>query len=183
MIQAPPSSYSDGEVRIREVTLDAAEDLYRWRMAPRIKHNFWSTKPVTYEDHLRFLRNYFQLDNTDCWFAIEVDREQVGTLSLYDVSANGEAEMGRLSLNPERRLRWGHDRRLSVRAGIVRAVDLLKTFSRAHNICRWRVVTLATNSPLSKLAHDIELILDEKVEIDGREFINWQVVLCANDKS
>lgn len=178
MIRTPFSSHSDGAVRIREVTLDDAEDLYRWRMAPRTQHNFLSTEPVPYEDHLRFLRHYFRPENTDWWFVIEVDGEPVCTFALYHFSATGEeAEFGRFSVNPTRRLRWGRDRSLSVRAGFIRAVTLLKIFARENNMYRWYAVILSTNSPALKLAHDVGFVAEEKVEITGREFIIWRLAL------
>lgn len=169
MIHAPVSSYTDGPVRIREVTLNDADDLFRWRTAPRTQHNFMSTESVSFEGHLRFLQNYFHPDNTDCWFVIEVDEEKVGTFSLYHLSATGEeAEMGRFSVNPDRRFRWGQDRQLSVRAGFARAIALLKIFARENNICRWSIEILSTNSPALTLARDAGFVDDEKVEIAGR---------------
>ncbi len=115
MIQTGPRETGDRDVRLREITMDDAPDLYRWRMDEASRPMFRSTDRVPYETHLEFLRRYFEPGNADRWFVIEEYGAPVGSIVLYNIdAARGEAEWGRLVVAPELRSRGLASRGLSL---------------------------------------------------------------------
>ncbi len=58
-------------------------------MDPNSRPMFVSTGQVPYETHAAYLRKYFAPDNTDRWIVIEHRGTPVGTIALYNLSADG----------------------------------------------------------------------------------------------
>jgi len=133
---------SDGTVRLREVTRADAGHLYRWRMDERARPMFRSTEPVAFDVHQAFMDRYFQPGNTDRWFVIEAEGTPVGTITLYNLSADGrEAEWGRLVVDPAHQGR-GHARR---------ALGLVIGHARALGVRTLRCEVLEGNATASGL--------------------------------
>ena len=163
MIASGPRTLGDGTVTLREVRREDAADLYRWRMAPESRAMFHSTDLVPYETHLRFFERYFQPGSTDAWFVIVAGEEAVGTIVLYDVSADGtKAEWGRFVIAPERRGR-GYGRR---------ALSLLLAYARGRGIRRLCCSVLASNTGARALYCDLGFVETGSSPHGGREFVN-----------
>ena len=144
MIRTGPREIAAGDVRLREVTLADAPELFRWRMDAASRPMFRSTAPVPYETHLDFMARYFSPGNTDRWFVIEHEGAAVGTITLYDLDAVArDAEWGRLVIAPERRGR-GH---------ASRALALLVRHARDLGLRRLRCDVLAGNTREIGRAH------------------------------
>lgn len=136
MIGAGPTAVGDGTVRLREVTRADADALYRWRMDERARPMFRSTDRVPFETHLAFMDRYFQPGNRDQWFVIEAAGTPVGTITLYNRSADGrEAEWGRLVVDPAQQGR-GHAHR---------ALALLVAHARGQGVRTLRCEVLEGN--------------------------------------
>lgn len=122
MITSGPREMTDGVVRLREVAKEDAPRLYAWRMDPDTRPMFRDPEEVPYETHLAFVERYFQPANTDRWFVIEDAGGPVGTIALYGLTGTGEAEWGRLVIDPLARGR-GYARR-ALRLVIDHALEL-----------------------------------------------------------
>jgi len=162
LIHHGPRIVIDGEVRLREPTPADAADLYRWRMAPGTRDRFRSADVVPYADHQTYLACYFQADNTDQWFVVEVHGEPVGTLALYSFSADGSAaEWGRFVIAPEHRGRgWGR-----------RSLALLMDHARAIGVCDLRCEVLAGNAEAEGLYRRLGFVETGAYEHNGRRFL------------
>jgi RimJ/RimL family protein N-acetyltransferase len=171
MIHAGPREVGGdpwGEVRLREVTLEDAALLYRWRMEPHARRMFRDTNVVPFGVHEAYLRRYFQPDNADRWFVAEALGEPVGALALYDFSADGtEAEWGRFVLAPEHRGRgWGR-----------KSLELLIEYARSAGVRRLRCEVLADNAVAAGLYHRLGFAETGSYEQDGRRFLELSVQL------
>ena len=125
MIRTGAREFGDRDVRLREITMADAPDLYRWRMDDTSRPMFRSTEPVPYETHLAYLGRYFEAGNTDRWFVIEEYAAPVGSIVLYNIdTAGGEAEWGRLVIAPEHRSRGLASRALALLVGHARDLGL-----------------------------------------------------------
>lgn len=142
MIASGPRAFGDRDVRLREITMEDAAELYRWRMHESSRPMFRSTAAVPYEVHLDYLRRYFDPANTDRWFVIEEYGAPAGSIVLYHVDAErGEAEWGRLVVAPELRSRGLASRGLA----------LLVRHARELGLKRLRCEVLAGNAHAEKL--------------------------------
>lgn len=168
MITAGPGEIEDGIVRLREITRDDAERLYRWRMEPGTRQMFRHTAPVPYEAHLAYLEQYFSAGNVDRWFVIEDGVRPVGAIALYDFTADGTAEWGRMVVDPSVRGR-GYGRR---------ALRLLIEHARHIGLTGLRCNVGAHNT----VAHDLyrsEGFVETGVELVGdRSFVQLELSLA-----
>jgi RimJ/RimL family protein N-acetyltransferase len=170
VIATGPREIGEGEVRLREVTLADAPELYRWRMDPTSRPMFRSTAPVPYETHLDFVARYFQAGNTDRWFVIEHQGAPVGSIVLYNLdTARGEAEWGRLVVDPERRAR-GH---------ASRALALLVRHARDLGLRRLRCEVLAGNAHAEALYRETGFQETGVLDAGGRRFVQLALDLQA----
>jgi RimJ/RimL family protein N-acetyltransferase len=170
LIHSGPREIGDGHARLREVTLADAPELYRWRMDPRSRFMFRSTAPVPYESHLDFMARYFGAGNTDRWFVIEHEGEAVGSIVLYDVdAAHGDAEWGRLVIDPDRRGQ-GH---------ASRALALLVRHARDLGLRRLRCEVLAGNARAEALYREAGFVQTAAFDVDGRPFTRLELDLSG----
>ena len=162
MIHTGPRETGDRNVRLREITMADAPDLYRWRMDETSRPMFRSTAPVSYETHLEYLRRYFEPGNTDRWFVIEEFGAPVGSIVLYNIdAARGEAEWGRLVVAPELRSRGLASRGLS----------LLVRHARELGLRRLRCEVLEGNAHADRLYRASGFVESGVKEVDGRRFV------------
>lgn len=168
MIRSGPREVAGGGVRLREVTPGDAADLYRWRMDPGARSMFRNTGVTPFEAHQAFLSRYFQPDNTDRWFVVEVGGEPAGAIALYDLSADGtEAEWGRFVLAPEHRGRgWGR-----------KSLALLIEYARSIGMRRLRCEVLAGNATAAGLYRRLGFAETGSYEQDGRRFLELSAEL------
>lgn len=163
MIGAGPREIGDRQVRLREITMEDAPELYRWRMHESSRPMFRSTAAVPYEAHLDYLRRYFDPANTDRWFVIEEFGAPAGSIVLYDIDPEGgEAEWGRLVIAPELRSRGLASRGLA----------LLVRHARELKLKRLRCEVLAGNAHAEKLYRETgfrETGTDD--DASGRRFV------------
>lgn len=162
MIRTGPREIAGGDLRLREITPGDSEDLYRWRMEPGTRAMFLNTGVVPFEAHQAFLARYFQPENTDRWFVIEVRGEPVGAIALYGVAADGtEAEWGRFVIAPEHRGRgWGR-----------RSLELLIEYARSIGMRRLRCEVLAGNATAAGLYRRLGFAETGSYEDGGRRFL------------
>jgi RimJ/RimL family protein N-acetyltransferase len=168
LIHSGPRAVTDGDLRLREVTLADAADLYCWRMAPGTRSHFRHADPVPYADHQAYLARYFQAGNTDRWFVVEVRGEPVGTLALYGFSADGTtAEWGRFVIAPEHRgYGWGR-----------RSLALLMDHARAIGVRHLRCEVLDGNDAAEGLYRRLGFAETGAYEQGGRRFLQLAVRL------
>lgn len=168
MIGSGVREFGDRDVRLREVTLDDAPELYRWRMHESSRPMFRSTQPVPYETHLDYVRRYFEPGNTDRWFVIEEYSAPVGSIVLYGIDpARGEAEWGRLVIAPEHRSRGLASRGLA----------LLVRHARELGLRRLRCEVLEGNAHADKLYRATGFVETGVEEVGGRRFIQLRLDL------
>jgi RimJ/RimL family protein N-acetyltransferase len=104
VIRFGPAEIVRGRIRLREITPDDVDDLFRWRMSPEAREMFVSSAPVPFPQHEAFVAAYFADGNSDRWFVVEVDGEAIGTLALYGFTDDGRtAEWGRFVIDPSHR--------------------------------------------------------------------------------
>lgn len=163
MIHEGPRAFGTETVRLREIRPEDAEALYRWRMDPASRFMFRSTALVPFASHLERVRRYFSPDNRDQWFVVEVNGLPVGTVSLYDFSADGgEAEWGRLVIAPEERGRgYGGE-----------AFRILLGHARAFGLRRLRSVVLEGNEPSLAIHRRLGFRDVETRDEEGRRFVH-----------
>lgn len=165
MIHGGPSTVNDGDggdLRLREITLADAADLYRWRMDPASRGYFRNAGEVPFADHEAFLSRYFEADNTDRWFIVEAGGEPVGALALYDFDASyTAAEWGRFVIASEHRGRgWGR-----------RSLALLIDHARAIGVRDLRCEVLAGNDAAEGLYRQLGFTETGAYEHAGRRFL------------
>jgi RimJ/RimL family protein N-acetyltransferase len=171
VIATGPRETGDRDVRLREITLDDAPDLYRWRMDDTSRPMFRSTEPVPYETHLEYVRRYFDPANTDRWFVIEEYGAPVGSIVLYDIdAARGEAQWGRLVIAPELRSRGLASRGLS----------LLVRHARALGLHRLRCEVLEGNAHADRIYRKAGFQETGTEESGGRRFVQLALDLDAS---
>jgi RimJ/RimL family protein N-acetyltransferase len=170
LIHGGPRAIADGELRLREVTPGDAEDLYRWRMDPGTRAQFRGADEVPFAAHQAYLARYFHPGNTDRWFVVEVGDEPVGTIALYDLSADGAAaEWGRFVVSPQHRGRgWGR-----------RSLELLMDHARAIGVRDLRCEVLAGNAAAEGLYRRLGFTETEAYELGGRRFLKLAVRLTG----
>lgn len=170
MIRTGPRETGDRDVRLREITMADAPELYRWRMDDTSRPMFRSTEPVPYETHLDYLGRYFEPGNTDRWFVIEEYGAPVGSIVLYNIdAARGEAEWGRLVVAPELRNRGLASRGLS----------LLVRHARELGLHRLRCEVLAGNTYAEKLYRETGFQEAGVLDVGGRRFVQLVLDLGA----
>jgi RimJ/RimL family protein N-acetyltransferase len=170
VIRTGPREFGDRDVRLREITMADAPDLYRWRMDDTSRPMFRSTEPVPYDTHLGYLGRYFEPGNTDRWFVIEEYGAPVGSIVLYDFDlARGEAEWGRLVIAPELRSRGLASRGLS----------LLVRHAREIGLRRLRCEVLAGNAHAGALYRKAGFRETGVEDVGGRRFV--QLVLDLDE--
>jgi RimJ/RimL family protein N-acetyltransferase len=154
--------FGDRDVRLREVTMDDAPELYRWRMHETSRPMFRSTEPVPYEAHLDYVRRYLDPANTDRWFVIEEYSAPVGSIVLYGIDpSRGEAEWGRLVIAPEHRSR-----------GLAsHGLKLLVRHARELGLRRLRCEVLEGNAHADKLYRAAGFVESGREEVGGRRFV------------
>ena len=168
MIRTGPREIGEGGLRLREVTLDDAEALYRWRMDDRSRFMFRSTGVVPFETHRAFMERYFQPESTDRWFVIEDGGRAVGTITLYNIATDGtEAEWGRLVVDPEQR---GHGY-----GG--RALALLIRHAREVGVRILRCEVLEGNEVAAATYRQAGFVETGVQEHDGRRFVQLELAL------
>ena len=168
MIGSGAREFGDRDVRLREITMDDAPELYRWRMHETSRPMFRSTEPVPYEAHLDYLRRYFEPGNTDRWFVIEEYGAPVGTIVLYGIDpGRGEAEWGRLVIAPELRSRGLASRGLA----------LLVRHARELGLRRLRCEVLEGNAHADKLYRATGFVPSGVEEVGGRRFVQLSLDL------
>ena len=170
MIHTGPRVTGDRDLRLREITMDDAPDLYRWRMDDASRPMFRSTDRVPYETHLDYLRRYFEAGNRDRWFVIEQCGIPVGSIVLYDIdAARGEAEWGRLVIAPELRSRGLASRGLS----------LLVRHARELGLIRLRCEVLAGNAHAEALYRETGFRETGVEDVGGRRFVQLELDVQA----
>lgn len=162
MIRSGPRLFGDRDVKLREVTMDDAPELYRWRMHEASRPMFRSTAAVPYEVHLDFMSRYFDPANTDRWFVVEEYGAPAGSIVLYGIDeARGEAEWGRLVIAPEHRSR-----------GLAtRALGLLVRHAREIGLRRLRCEVLEGNAHADRLYRKAGFRETGVEEAGGRRFV------------
>ena len=162
MIRSGSRRFGDRDVQLREVTMDDAPELYRWRMHETSRPMFRSTAAVPYEVHLEFMQGYFDPANTDRWFVLEEYGAPAGSIVLYGIDpAAGEAEWGRLVIAPEHRSR-----------GLAtRALALLVRHARELGLKRLRCEVLEGNAHADRLYRAAGFRETGVAEVEGRRFV------------
>jgi RimJ/RimL family protein N-acetyltransferase len=170
VIRSGPREFGDRDVRLREITMDDAPELYRWRMHETSRPMFRSTEAVPYEAHLEVLGRYFEPGNTDRWFVIEEYGAPVGSIVLYGIDdSRSEAEWGRLVIAPELRSRG--------LAG--RGLALLVRHARELGLRRLRCEVLEGNAHADKLYAAAGFAPTGVEEAGGRRFVQLSLDLEA----
>ena len=169
MIRSGPREVGGRQVRLREVTMDDARDLYRWRMDDASRSSFRSTERVPWETHLAFMGRYFDPANTDRWFVVEEFGAPVGSIVLYDIDpGRGEAEWGRLVIDPAVRSR-----------GLAtRALELLVGHARELGLRRLRCEVLEGNAHADRLYRKVGFAPTGVEEAGGRRFVQLAMELA-----
>jgi RimJ/RimL family protein N-acetyltransferase len=168
VIHGGPRETGDRDLRLREITMADAPELYRWRMDETSRPMFRSTELVPYETHLDYLRRYFQPGNTDRWFMIEERGAPVGSIVLYDIDADrGAAEWGRLVVAPELRSRGLASRGLA----------LLVRHARDLGLRRLRCEVLAGNAHAEMLYRETGFRETGVEDAGGRRFVQLELDL------
>ena len=168
MISGGPRELGDRDVRLREVTMEDAPELYRWRMDDSSRPMFRSTERVPYETHLAFMNRYFDPSNTDRWFVIEEYGAPVGSIVLYNVDeARAEAEWGRLVVAPE----------LRSRGLATRGLALLVRYAKSLGLRRLRCEVLAGNAHADRLYRSMGFEESGVEEAGGRRFTQLRLDL------
>ena len=146
------------------------DDLYVWRMDPDSRMSFRGSDPVPYATHLALVDRYFESANSDRWFVVEVGGEPVGTLALYDFSADGtEAEWGRFVIAPAHRRRgWGR-----------RSLALLLRYAGAIGVRELCCEVLAGNAAAAGLYRRLGFTETGSYESAGRRFLRLRARLTA----
>ncbi len=161
MIRNGPREIGTRELRLREVTPEDSEKLYRWRMDPSSRPMFRSTNLVSFEAHGKFFSKYFSPENGDHWFVIEAGGRPVGAICLFAPSPDGsEAEWGRLVVAPEERGR-GYAKR---------ALELLIEHARRRGLPRLRCEVVAGNAAAETIYSQLGFSEFARDEADGRVF-------------
>jgi RimJ/RimL family protein N-acetyltransferase len=169
VIRTGPRETGDRDVRLREITMDDAPELYRWRMDDASRPMFRSTDRVPYETHLEYVRRYFEPANADRWFVIEEYGAPVGSIVLYNIdAARGEAEWGRLVVAPELRSRGLASRGLS----------LLVRHARELGLNRLRCEVLAGNAHAEALYRETGFRETGVEDVGGRRFVQLELDLA-----
>jgi RimJ/RimL family protein N-acetyltransferase len=163
LIHSGPSTVTgDDDVRLREITLADAADLYRWRLDAGTRNSFRNAGTVPFADHEAYLARYFRAENTDRWFVIEAGGEPVGAVALYDLNADGtSAEWGRFVIAPEHRGQgWGR-----------RGLTMLIEHARAIGVRDLRCEVLAGNAVAEGLYRRLGFVETGVYEHAGRRFL------------
>jgi RimJ/RimL family protein N-acetyltransferase len=157
-----------GPVKLREIRREDAAAMYAWRMDAASRPMFRSTAIVPYEEHLKYIDDYFRKDNTDRWFMVEEDGRPVGAFSLYEVAKDGsDVEWGRLVINPAERGRgYGGE-----------AFRLLLSHVRDLGIRRLRSVVLEENAQTVAIHRRLGFREIEIREENGRRFVYFAMDL------
>lgn len=162
MIRNPRKELDDGVVRIREIRAQDSEDLYRWRMHPRIRTGFRNNEVGSKEDHEQLISGYFSAENTDCWFIAEARGFAIGTLALVKFSTDcSECELGRVIIAPEY---WG----LSYAR---RALRLLAEYGWLIGVRRIRAEIWDQNRPALAQARRLGFVKDHSYVYRARRFL------------
>jgi RimJ/RimL family protein N-acetyltransferase len=171
MIHDGKTSIGDHAVRLREITRGDAELLYRWRMHDQSRPMFCSTGTVAFESHLAMLEAYFDPQNTDRWYMVEVEGEPMGAIALVGVSADGrEAEWGRGLVEPSQRGR-GFGRR---------TFELLIQHCRDIGYSRVYAEVLEQNEVTLHLVEHVGFSrCGVRVDDDGRRFVQVEQWLAG----
>lgn len=174
MIRSGPRGIAGGGIRLREVDLEDAEVLYRWRMGPDSRLQFRFTGEVPFADHQAYVQRYFQPGNDDRWFIIEEGEaggEPVGAIALYEFSPDGTtAEWGRFVIDP------GHRRRGLGRRGL----ELLMEHAREIGVRDLRCEVLAGNAAAEGLYRRLGFAETGSYEHGGRTFRQLALRLTAD---
>lgn len=170
MIVGGPRSTGDGVLTLREVRRADAARLHQWRNHPASREMFHSTAEIPYQTHLRFLERYFDADNRDAWFVAEAEGRPVGSIVLYDLSADGStAEWGRFVIAPEERGR-GYGRR---------ALCLLIEWARERGVRELRCDVLASNQGPRRLYRELGFRETGALQAGGREFVTMRALISS----
>jgi len=151
-----------GALRLREVGIADAEELYRWRMEPTARAMFRHVEIVPFATHRALIDDYLRPECTDQWFVIEAAGERVGAIALYNFSSDGtEAEWGRFVIASEHRGQgWGR-----------RALRLLVGHARALGVRRLRCEVLADNPRAEGLYRSLGFADEGDCKLGGRRFL------------
>jgi RimJ/RimL family protein N-acetyltransferase len=129
---------SDGVVALRRIAPGDIPRLYEWRNDPGTRRMFRDSRPLEFESHRRFVEGYLESGAPGYWLIVEAADIPVGTISLYDFSADGrECEFGRFIIAPGHR-GSGYGRR---------TLALLMAFAASLGVKRIRCEVLASNEP------------------------------------
>lgn len=164
MIRRGPRRLGDDRLSLREIVPGDVDDLFRWRSQPRVQPLFHSTAAVSRQEHGRFVARYFEPDNDDAWFVIEVDREAAGAVALYRTGSAGEWEAGRIVLDARFRGHGGFSRAR-------RAIALLQDFARAAGHVSMRCEVLADNRVMLGIVRSLGFVDQVRDVRNGRPFI------------
>lgn len=168
MIRQGPRKIGDEHLKLREISRQDAQSLYRWRTDPRSRTMFRDAARFSYADHLRFLERYFTPGNRDRWFIIEAQGRAVGTVALYDFSSSGhQCEWGRLIIDPAFR---GQGLGLQ-------AFELLLSYARQIGIRRIRSEVLESNHPSLRIHEKLGFSRHGAVSVRGRRFVQFTLEL------
>ncbi|HEX2645282.1 MAG TPA: GNAT family N-acetyltransferase [Thermoanaerobaculia bacterium] len=155
-------------LHFREVTLNDAPLLWRWRVDPRTRFMFLHPEIVPYPDHLAYMRRHFLPGKKDRWYILEAGEQPVGTVALYDFTPDGRyAEWGRLVLAPQLRGRgWGH-----------KTLALLKERASDLGIHRVYSEVLEENHPVVHIHRALGFVETGTREYGGRRFLQLEARL------
>jgi len=164
---------ADGVITLREVTLADTPLLYEWRNDPSTRSQFRDDQPLEYGSHGRFVRRCLETYPRPHWFIISTPEGPVGTICLYDFSADGKTcEFGRFIVaRSHRGLGLGR-----------RALILLMTYAASLGVARLCCEVLSSNEQALRLYRSLGFTATGVCDSGLREFTSMEAVLAREVK-
>ncbi len=159
---------TDGVITLREITAADIPLLYAWRNHPETLSMFRDDRPLNFEAHGRFLRQYLEDPRGDYWWIVEAAGVPVGTICLFHFGAGRRScEFGRFIVAPEYR-GSGYGRR---------ALALAMSVARSLGVERMSCVALSSNARALRLYGSLGFAFRGIDAAGGRSFAVLEAAL------